>query len=264
MSSTVIIGSKRYAKKTCPDSFLWAKENLETAPDGAIFEVEKLLHARGRHKRIWSIRQGQITLTILLKPEIITHIQKILLPIRLNQLNMALSLGILEELKSYGVRLKWPNDFVIHDETSSKKLGGMLIEVIWQNNQPAGIILGFALNVNNTFEPNDELYPIATSLITHIKETIDITKLQEKIVQKLDHWYKQWLSKDFERIFHAWKLEQACLGEKISVHDTTGNIITGIAKDILENGDLVLETENKETKTISFYQVEEIKPDRPE
>ena len=125
----MVIGSKLYRTKVCADSMLWAKEHLADAPDGAVFLADELSKARGRSGRIWVCAPGQLAVTILLKPANFKTISHDNLGVRLNQLNMALSLGILAPLKEYGLGLKWPNDFI--SEANNKKVGGMLMSVIW-------------------------------------------------------------------------------------------------------------------------------------
>src|SRR5580700_4599408 len=114
------IGSALYRTKTCTNSMTWAKNNIASAPDGSVFLADQLEVAQGRQGRTWGIRPGQLLITIVLKPEILALLSPEDLPIRLNQLNMALALGILDPIKEYGTKLKWPNDFVIPEEQTHK------------------------------------------------------------------------------------------------------------------------------------------------
>ena len=121
----IIVGNKIYQKVWCSDSMLWAKQHLDTAPDGAVFIADILGHARGRQGRTWQFVPGQLPITILLKPNF-KNLCKADLEFRLNQLTMALALGILDPLKFYGVALKWPNDFVLnHKKVGTQKIEGL-------------------------------------------------------------------------------------------------------------------------------------------
>lgn len=40
----------------------------------------------------------------------------------------------------------------------NKKVGGIIMEIVWHNDKIQGIIIGFALNVNNDFEEKSDLY----------------------------------------------------------------------------------------------------------
>jgi len=112
----MIVGSKIYHKSRCYNSIEWAKNEIDKAPDGAIFIADEHEYTRGRQGRIWKNYPGQLFITILLKPENLKDIEQQDLSVRLNQLSMALCLGILEPLKAYGVSLKWPNDFIFKEK----------------------------------------------------------------------------------------------------------------------------------------------------
>ena len=144
----MIIGSKIYNFEESENSMELAKRNSKTAPDGSIFLVKNLKAAHGRQARIWEVYPGQLSMTILLKPQILEKIDFKDLPLSLNQLNMAVSLGTLKTLYEYDVKLKWPNDFILND----KKVGGMLIELSWIGSNLQAIIVGLSINVNNIFE----------------------------------------------------------------------------------------------------------------
>lgn len=174
----------------CDDSMAWAREHIHRAPHGTLFVAGKLTKAKGQYERVWELRDGQITLTLLLKPTKTDHLEI---------LNMAIALGIAGAL-GQDVRLKKPNDFI----ANSKKLGGMLIEVVWTGKKLDGIILGVGLNINNTFEPSDPLGEIATSLCEVTGHTYDLAMLQEEILESIDYFYHRWQSGDHEVIERAY------------------------------------------------------------
>ena len=174
---------------------------------------------------------------------------------------MALTLGILQPLKKYGVGLKWPNDFMLNN----KKVGGMILEAIWQEDELEGIILGFGLNVNNVFDSKDELSKIATSLIAHTKKQINIDDLFKKLLASLDVYYKRSFDTIFKKkslrmsgadqeVYKEWKSNQIYLNKEITVHKKDSTVVSGIAKDFLPNGNLVLCVGGKEEE-IPFYVV---------
>jgi BirA family transcriptional regulator, biotin operon repressor / biotin---[acetyl-CoA-carboxylase] ligase len=228
-----MIGCKIYKKKICVNSLDWARENIKTAPHGAVFLSDTHEVARGRDGRLWQQYPGQLLVTVLLKPGFGS----------LTNLNMALTLGILQPLKKYGVGLKWPNDFILNN----KKVGGMILESVWSGDELEGVILGFGLNVNNVFDSKDELSKIATSLVAHTKKQIDIEDLLKKLLVSLNVYCDK-------EVYKEWKSNQIYLNKKITVHKKDGTVVCGIAKDFLPNGDLVLCAGEKE-EIIPFYVV---------
>lgn len=252
------IGSKLYKIATCSDTMAWAKENLKTAPDGAVFLADMLMQARGRAEREWRFYPGQFAMTFILKPSHLATMSGEDLPVRLNQLVMTLSLGISDPLIDYGVVVKWPNDFFV----SGKKLGGMLVHLVWEHGTVAGIVVGFALNVNNMFAADDPLYDSAISLSMYTGCKIDRNQLYVQILHALNQRYQQWQQGSFAALYQEWKSRQMCLGKRISVHNKDGSIVAGTAMQVMPQGDLMLKDDEGKLRIVSFYQVEDVFVDK--
>lgn len=241
-----MIGNTIYRTQTTANSMAWAREHLHDAPHGSVFLVDKFLQAHGRQGRLWQILPGQLLITILLKPSI--------LPLdKLVYLNMALSLGILEPFKAYGAQLKWPNDIVLQ----GKKLGGMIVEVVWHEQQPRGVILGFALNINTYFTPSHELFDKAISLSMLTSNVHDEEGIQNVLFSSINRWYATWESALYDKIFNAWKQEQMLVNTYITTHYKNGDVAQGIVRDFLPDGSLVLEIQGEE-HSIQHYLVDSL------
>ena len=156
--------------------------------------ADRLTKAKGQYDRVWELRDGQITMTLLFKPTKTDQLEI---------LNMAIALGIAGALGA-DVRLKKPNDFI----ANGKKLGGMLIEVVWTGEHLDGLILGVGLNINNTFAQDDPLGEIATSLRDATGQTYDLCVLQDQILESIDYFYHRWQSGDNEAIEQAYQNNQ--------------------------------------------------------
>lgn len=249
-----MIGIKLYRTKSCADSMAWACQNLPEAPDGAIFIADCLERAKGRQGRVWIWQHGQLAVTVVLKPKIYNVGSVEDLPIRLNQLNMAITLGIFEVLSEFGVGIKWPNDFILGD----KKIGGLLFNVVWENNFPAGIIYGFAININNVFQPTDELFTIATSLKQELNKDFDIRTIYKKLLDSMNKFYQMWLDGQFDSIYKLWRRAQLNLGKQISFHMSDGSVIVGKMLQVMPNGDVILIDTVGRQQIIPFYSVQEV------
>ena len=264
-----MLGSKLYRTTLCADSMAWAKQNLATAPDGAVFLADKLTCANGRSGRVWKIYDGQLNVTFILKPKCLRNFSAEDLPIRINQLNMAVSLGIYDAIKEFGtssaggissagtadiIGIKWPNDFI----TQNKKVGGVLFHLVWEGENPAGLICGFAINVNNIFDKSDDLFETATSLAFIAGSNIEMRPLYKKLLISIDNYYQKWLSGNFDEIYKLWRKAQVYLGKPIKVHQKDGAVISGIMVQVLPNGDMFLLDESGKQKIISLYMIEQI------
>ena len=244
----MLIGCRLYKAKVCSNSIAWAKENIDFAPDGSVFIVEKLTNAYGRNGRIWSIKPGQILITILLRPTKITsnnHYNNDITD-TLNKLTMALCVGITNALETFNVGIKWPNDFI----KNNKKVGGMVMHTVWENQKPKGIILGFGINVNTNFEINDPLHLTAGSLRMDDTNKIDENKVLKNILQSLDNFYKLWTEREYDLIYKQWRDKQLYIGKQVTIHQKDTKIITGIAKDVCKNGDLIFHERGKANEEI--------------
>lgn len=251
----MIIGSKLYRTKTCANSLEWAREHLDTAPDGSVFLADTLTHAYGRQGRTWSVYPGQLLVTLLLKPALLKKCCLDDIPVRLNQLNMALSVGMANVLEPYGVGIKWPNDFVAQD----KKVGGILAHVVWQNNWPVGVIIGFGINVNTQFVSGDTLAQTATSLAMVMGHDLDMRALYHDLLSGLDQLYAAWSDGKFNEIYRQWKTKQVYLGKQLTIHQKDGTVISGVMSQVMPNGDMMLAVQGKGILVIPFCIVGDVK-----
>lgn len=233
----------------CPDSFHWARQHLSQAPDGAVFLADQLTQARGRQGRVWANYPGQLSVTLILKPKDISGIPKEELQIRLSQLSMAISLGICNPLAVYGVKLKWPNDFFLN----GKKLGGMLMQGVWTEGILEGIIVGFSLNINNIFSPEDDLFAIATSIAQEHGQ-ISLRDLYKAILASLDEYYVLWSQGQWAALYQQWRGLQIFIGKKVVVHHHDGRVLEGTMQQVLPNGDMLMLSGGK-LEVVSFATV---------
>lgn len=242
-----IIGKEVLRKSVCENSSMdWAKSCFGDVSDGTVFIADKYSIARGRQGRVWAVYPGQLNLTFVLKPDISHDLDR-----SLRYLNMALTLGISDSLNPLGVVLKWPNDFMLVRDEKKLKVGGMLVESVWDGDRLGGLIVGISVNCNNKFSQDDELFDIATNL-----GEVNIESLQKELLISLNRWYERWLKNDFSEIFSAWKSRLSCLGKNLSVHAKDGSVITGTARDVSELGDLILVGLDGQEVVIPFCVVE--------
>lgn len=245
------IGQLIITEQNCADSFAWARQVLSMVSDGTVLIARNLTKARGRQGRSWILAEGQISHTIILKPDLKLPSEQ-----ALASLNMALSLGLWQPFQKFGVVLKWPNDLYLNN----KKLGGMLFENLWHDNKLAGIILGYSININNSCLHDERLNTIATSLTDTTGTQHDLGLLQTELFTSLSKFYDQWKRQEFQDIFQLWRRQQGYLGKQIQVHNRDGSLLEGIAQDVLPNGDLALNVIGADrTVIVAFAQVEEVR-----
>jgi BirA family biotin operon repressor/biotin-[acetyl-CoA-carboxylase] ligase len=248
------IGKTIYHKQECESSFEWAASGIEHEADGTVYVCDVIRQCRGRQDRSWTVLEGQLLITILLKPNF-ENTPGASLEQKLCYLSMALGLGMLEPLKRFGTHLKWPNDFLINE----KKLGGMLTRIHWGDSTPKAVIFGIGLNINSNIEAHPMLAPFATSLARETKKLSDKNTLLLELLESASLWYEKWNKGAFAEIYAAWRSAQTMLGKPIRVHTTQKTILEGVVSNFFENGDIEIKTGAQSTR-LSFHEIFDVLP----
>ena len=160
----------------------------------------------------------------------------------------------LEELTGKSLNIKWVNDLFYQD----KKVGGILTEVIsdFESQQVQALIVGMGINLIDSPQSfPEELHSIVGSIFSSKKE-YDNSSFNRNhfIAQFLEKWtfYYQNLSKrDF---IESYKEHSNVIGKFVNVFE--GNqTYSAYAKDIDENGHLIIEKEDNTLHSLSYGEV---------
>ena len=160
----------------------------------------------------------------------------------------------LEELTGKSLNIKWVNDLFYQD----KKVGGILTEVIsdFESQQVQSLIVGMGINLIDSPQSfPEELHSIVGSIFSS-KTKYDNSSFNRNhfIAQFLEKWifYYQNLSKrDF---IESYKEHSNVIGKFVNVFE--GNqTYSAYAKDIDENGHLIIEKEDNTLHSLSYGEV---------
>lgn len=113
------------------------------AAGAAVLLAERQTGGRGRRGRAW-LSPLAANLTFSLSRQFAGGLA------RLPGLSLVAGVATAEALQALGypqVRLKWPNDLVIDDGATLRKLGGLLVEGGGEHAGPARAVIGLGLNV---------------------------------------------------------------------------------------------------------------------
>ncbi len=117
---------------------LCREKALAGAPEGLAIRAETQTAGRGTKGRTWASPKGNLYLSILLRPSI---------PLRgAGQLSLLAGLATAEALQPHTphpIRLKWPNDLLIH----GAKLAGILVESAATGTNLDFAIIGIGANL---------------------------------------------------------------------------------------------------------------------
>lgn len=217
---------------------IYAKKNLDVLDDKTVVCALRQISGRGRLSRQWvDLGKGNAFLSIVLKPSN-TFDEKY------SNLTQYLSVVLAQLLENYGLeaQIKWPNDVLI----DGKKIAGILSETVMQGNTFRGLILGIGVNLNANQKDIDAIPDkIATSLNIELKKDIDCDKFIQALLDKFFANYDNFIEKGFEFIKSEYISRASFLDTEISVKGFK-ETKTGIAKNINNSGELVLENDGKE------------------
>ncbi len=151
-----------------------------TIPDGTIIITSNQTAGRGQRGNAWYVAPGQnFTFSCILKPTFLIVKDQFYLSIIAS---LAIHDYLLEKTNET-IRIKWPNDVMVHD----KKIAGILIENQIQGNFFSSCVIGIGLNMNQ------EIFSIdtATSLFQINHQVYDLQVELEFLLHKLEARYMQ-------------------------------------------------------------------------
>ncbi|WP_314679971.1 biotin--[acetyl-CoA-carboxylase] ligase [uncultured Granulicatella sp.] len=160
----------------------------------------------------------------------------------------------LEELTGKSLNIKWVNDLFYQD----KKVGGILTEVIsdFESQQVQSLIVGMGINLIEARDNfPEELHSIVGSMFSSKKEyeahSFNRNHFITTFLEKWAFYYENLSKRGF---IDSYRKHSNVIGKAIKVIE--GNhVYHTFAKDIDENGHLIIEKEDKSLHTLSYGEV---------
>lgn len=210
--------------------------------------ARKMTAGRGRLGRKWTAPDnGNLYSSFAFKPN--------LPPARMQHFSLWIALNICDLLNtqySFPVRLKWPND--LHLE--GKKMSGFLAEARIDADHTRDLVLGIGLNINAdiTKFPLD-LQPKVTSLYQYIGKKLDINSITAKFINTVTQSYNEFINTPIKDKFNElWNKYDLLTGKTIDAFQNNKKL-TGTAKGIDSNGNLLLELSDKSIMALHSAEV---------
>ncbi len=239
MLDTKTIGKKILFFEEVDSTNNKAKQIALEEKEGTVVISEMQTSGRGRRGREWHSPKGGIYVSFILKPN--------MSPEKAPQITLVSSLALVEALNSMfqklNAKIKWPNDVLI----SGKKISGILTELSSDMEKINYIVVGVGVNISTGI---NNLPENATSLKLELKEDISVKLFLKSFLEHYDSIYQEYLTGDIDQIIKRWKNNSDTLGKKVKIIGIN-ETYEGLAKDIDENGALILQTKDKEIKVYS-------------
>lgn len=217
-----MIGNKiiKFNKIDSTNTFI--RNNIHKLNHGDVVFSKTQSKGKGRHGNPWVSEEGNLYFSFLLKEdlkrsEIFTIIMKS-------------SVAIIKLLTKYGIdaKIKYPNDIVVEKQ----KISGILIESIGYNDIN-NLIIGIGINVNQMKFDNIDIK--ATSMAKETNRNFNIDNLLDEFIEL------------YNGSLDSYALYQQYLDYSIIINlEVNYNNTEYIVKNILKNGNILLENENLE------------------
>ena len=238
---------------------------LQGAEEGMVVLTDSQTAGKGRQGRRWVDMAGYSALSsTILRPLFPTHL-----------LVMIAALAVVAAIADtcgIAATIKWPNDVLI----GGRKVAGILIETSHDHLGHLVAILGIGVNVNGritqlieaTSEPQSETSRLAATATTLEEECGNEVSREAFLAYLLRRLEPQYLALQQEAqtlpmtpssisrlIREQWRNQLSTLGRTIQVRQGS-TILSGVAEDVNENGELLLRCHSGERISISWGDVE--------
>lgn len=205
------------------------------APEGLVVRADIQLAGRGRRGRPWQSPEGNLYVSLLLRPDRTAAEAATLSFLSALALHEAVEMvaGASGIILGQRLRCKWPNDLLL----DGAKLSGILLE---SRTGPTGrlehVIPG--IGVNLTSHPPDMPYAV-TSLAAQGLAVLPDDFLGN-LLERFGFWYDLWLASGFAPVRAAWLEKAEGVGKPVVVRRSEGDL-AGRFVALDDGGALILE-----------------------
>ena len=214
----------------------WSAAHFGELADGELVAAAVQTAGRGRLDRTWVSPAGNIYATFVQK-----DVSSPLLGVAVASLAV---LDLVRELAPADrFHIKWPNDVF----RGTAKISGILAQYICpRNGASGGLVTGIGVNLNMTREQLAGATQEATSIGILTGAPVDCEAALKRF-EELLHVYAAMLGRDPSLLFSRWKNENGLLGRHVEFVAGDGSRLTGLFRDIADDGSVILDEDDGRT-----------------
>jgi BirA family transcriptional regulator, biotin operon repressor / biotin---[acetyl-CoA-carboxylase] ligase len=209
----------------------YAAALLPGSAAGTVVVADYQSAGRGRLHRPWVASFGSsLTFTVIVMPLGPAWVAP-----------MAVGVALATTLATFDIAadLKWPNDVLI----DGRKCCGILIESTIAGGRP-WLLLGIGLNVRDA----DPSLPSATYLDAHVARPVAREDVFVALLEQLEWWLDRGVH-DPAQVREIWRSRLGTLGQRVAARTPSG-ILHGLAKDVAEDGGLVIRLDDGSARIV--------------
>jgi len=196
----------------------------------AVFAADKQLQGRGRRGRRW-LSESKDSLSISLLFRVAAA------PSEIPQITAAAALAVKNTFERFNLNteIKWPNDIL----AGSKKIAGILSELVFSEDNTNYIIIGCGINLNNS-ELDESINSTATSYYMESGSREDKNLFAAVLIYDLYNYVEKYFEGSRRDIINRWKEELEIKGQKaLLLRD--GKSYNVIIRNVLDDGAVLAE-----------------------
>ena len=246
--TTKVIGSKVVVFDECDSTNVRAaKAAFDGEKEGTVIVADHQNSGRGRRGRSWQSPPGtSLSMSVVLRPSMV--------PGPAPQITLVAAMAVayaIDDLidetekkkKTEKTQIKWPNDIVMGD----RKISGILSEISCEIDHVNHIIVGIGVNVLGTAFPAD-IADKAGSIFSVTGVKVNRNKLVVAICRRFEEFYDVFCQYGpTKELVERYRSKLINIGRGVRVLDPKGEY-EGVAKDIAEDGCLIVETPDGERR----------------
>ena len=225
---------------TIDSTTTWAVAHFAELNDRELVVAATQTAGRGRLDRTWISPRGNIYASIVQK-----DVNSPLLGVAAGSLAV---LDLVRELApAQKFHIKWPNDIFC----GTAKISGILSQFISpRNGAPGGLVTGMGVNLNMTREQLASASQEATSVHILTGAPCDYEAALHRFEEIL-HDHAEVLKNAPENLFARWKTENGLLGRRVEFLAGDGAHLTGLFRDIADDGSVILDEDDGRTLSLN-------------
>ncbi len=215
--------------------------------EGTVIVAESQTSGRGRLGRRWSSPPSSgIWCSIILRPAVSPRDAP-----KLTLLAAVAVARVLNDRYQIEAQIKWPNDVTI----KGRKICGALTELVAEQDAVKYVITSFGLNVNQTPSMFPlEIADMATSMRIETGRKFERAEVLRSILRALDEQYAHFQQDGGALVRQEWRRLSCTLGKRIRVQ-LRQERVEGVARDIEDDGSLVVEVKGGALRSVSYGDV---------
>lgn len=225
----------RVRVENCVDSTNSALlSHLESHSPPQVLIAREQRMGRGRRGRVWHSPKGG---GLYLSYAHHSHRQAS----QLTALSLVVAVSVSRCLPEH-VCIKWPNDWVVHQDGGLAKVGGCLVETHLGSSSPHLAIIGIGLNVNLTHALTREGLPQPNQAYADLSLDADPETWTASLIAQLHQDLANFEVSGFESFQSDWSSRHLLQGLEVVANGQDQAPIHGIAGEVNSQGQLCMET----------------------